>query len=121
MPELLWRTPTDVERDLAQRWIAAWNEATGDSAALPEAFQAADSCTCGTCPSFAVGPVTLTAPERESRPLSIEGEATTASGDQAGLIAFWSEDVLDLELFPFLDRPITDLATLTVTLHRSGQ
>ncbi len=119
MSTFAWREPTAAERDLAHRWIARWNAATGDSVALPDAWQAATSCDCGACPSFAVSPAALSALERKQRPLSVEGEAVSANGERAGLIAFWSDNVLDLEIFPYEDRPLTDLAALTVTLGLS--
>lgn len=101
MREVEWRDPTAAERAVAVDWIAAWNLATGDSAELSDDLQAAASCGCGTCPTFAVRPVALKEPDCHERPLAVEGGARAADGSPvAGLIAFWDDSELEIELYP---------------------
>ncbi len=104
MRKLTWREPTTAERSVADDWIAAWNLATGDEATLPDDLQAVSSCSCGTCPTFALGPVELRDPERQARPLRNEGGVRAADGSPlAGLIAFWDDSVLEIEVYPSAD------------------
>ncbi|WP_291380173.1 hypothetical protein [Demequina sp.] len=120
MRKLAWREPTAAERSVADDWIAAWNLATGDDATLPDDPQAASSCNCGTCPTFALRPVELRDPERQERPLLAEGGVHAADGSTlAGLIAFWDDSVLEIEVYPFAD-DVVQLEDATVVIDAPG-
>lgn len=117
---LQWREPTHAELAIANDWIAAWNLVTGDDAALPRDVQAASSCNCSKCPTFALRPVVLQNPDRQRRPLAVEGGASAADGSSvAGLIAFWDDAVLEIEIYPFADEAIR-LENVTVEIDRHG-
>ncbi len=118
---LQWREPTQAELAIANDWIAAWNLATGDDAALPREVQAASSCNCSNCPTFAVRPVVLQDPDCRRRPLAVEGGARAADGfPVAGLIAFWEASVLEIEVCPYADG-VVRLEDVTVEIDGRGQ
>jgi|GEM_PF-4160880 len=120
MRNLRWREPTQVERAIADDWVAAWNLATGDNATLPHDVKAASSCDCGKCPTFALHPVVLKEPDCHERALSVEGGARAADGSWvAGLIAFWDDDVLDIEVYPLAD-DVVRLEEVTVEIDGPG-
>ena len=120
MRKLTWREPTTAERSVADDWIAAWNLVTGADATLPNDLQAASSCSCGTCPTFALRPVELRDPERQERPLLVEGGVRAPDGSTlAGLIAFWDDSVLEIEVYPFAD-DVVRLEEVTVEIDAPG-
>ncbi len=121
MRNLEWRPPTQAERAVADDWIAAWNLATGDDAVLPDDVQAAASCGCRTCPTFALRPVVLKEPECHERALAVEGGARAEDGSPvAGLIAFWDDSVLDIEVYPYAD-DVVRLEDVTAEIDGRGQ
>ncbi len=120
MRELQWREPSPAERAVASDWIAAWNLATGDDASLPDDLQAADSCGCRTCPTFALRPVHLKSPNCHQRPLAVEGAAVAADGTAiAGLIAFWDDSELEIEIYPYAGA-VVRLEEVSVTIDGPG-
>ena len=110
-----WREPTEAERALARDWVATWNSTTGDAAVLPDGWRAAKDCDCG-CPTFAVTPIMLKQPDASQGPLGVDGSATNQDGTSlAGLVAFWADDVLHLEVYS-LEGPMPSLDQLAFTL-----
>jgi hypothetical protein len=109
----VWRAPTQAEREVAERWVAAWNLGTGDCARLTSELVVRTSCQCG-CPSFAAKPVTVSNALIGSGPLAIEGEARfSSSGDPAAGLIVWAqsefldEHEIDFEIFAYTDVPVT--------------
>lgn len=104
---LVWREPRIAERKVAEQWIAAWNDHTGDSASLPEGWEAADACGCGTCPTFTMRPITLARSEDEGEVLEM-GSATLATDGTAValVISFGRGKTVELEFAPYENRPL---------------
>ncbi len=120
MRNVEWRRPTKAERAVADEWIAAWNLATGDDATLADDVQATSSCDCSTCPTFALRPVVLKEPECHERALVVEGGARATDGSWvAGLIAFWDDDILEIEVYP-LAGDLVRLEDVTVEIDGPG-
>ncbi len=104
---LTWRTPTPAEREVAQRWVTAWNDGTGDDASVPDDWEAATSCACGTCPTFVFRPIALARAGYDAW-LPMGGRLTDSSGElRAVLYSFYREGTVELEFPPVLNEPVT--------------
>ena len=116
-PNKVWRAPTQAEREVAERWVAAWNASTGDFARVTPALLVRTSCPCG-CPSFAAKPVTISKALADHAMLTIEGEFRFLNGDPAAGLIVWAqgesfdEDEIVFEIDPYTDVPVT-LPTVT--------
>ncbi len=108
-----WRELSASERAVTVAWLDTWNARTGDTAALGDDARARSTCGCGTCPTFAVRPVTLDKRfEPEDEPAVGDGSAHGADGvEKAGVFVFGftehlADDEIEFEFYPLEDAPV---------------